>query len=96
MTTYLGIDTSTTATKAVLVGGDGAVLGVGKDEYGYDTPRSGWAEQDPVLWWNGTIAAFKAIPPSMQAAASITAGAVRPTAGSNAATAAMFSCPVSE
>lgn len=59
MTTYLGIDTSTTATKAVLVGGDGAVLGVGKDEYGYDTPRPGWSEQDPDLWWNGTIAAIR-------------------------------------
>ena len=59
MTTYLGIDTSTTATKAILIDGDGAVLGVGKAEYGYDTPGPGWSEQDPDLWWDGTIAAIR-------------------------------------
>ena len=35
----LGIDVSTTATKAVLIDEHGAVRGVGVSEYGYDTPR---------------------------------------------------------
>lgn len=59
MTTYLGIDTSTTATKALIIDTDGAALGVGKAEYGYDTPQPGWSEQHPDLWWNGTIAAIR-------------------------------------
>ncbi len=59
MTTYLGIDTSTTATKALLIGADGTALGIGKAEYGYDTPRAGWSEQDPDLWWNGTVTAIR-------------------------------------
>ncbi len=59
MTTDLGIDTATTATKALLVGADGTAFGAGKAEYGYDTPRPGWSEQDPDLWWNGTVTAIR-------------------------------------
>ncbi|MEA3502393.1 MAG: xylulokinase, partial [Actinomycetota bacterium] len=59
MMTYLGIDTSTTATKALLVDAAGTALGIGKAEYGYNTPRPGWSEQDPDLWWNGTVAAIR-------------------------------------
>ena len=56
----LGIDTSTTATKVVLVDESGAVRGLGVHEYGYDIPRPGWSEQDPALWWEGTIQATAA------------------------------------
>jgi len=49
----LGIDVSTTATKAILVDGDGVVRGTGTAEYGYETPRPLWSEQDPALWWAG-------------------------------------------
>lgn len=59
MTTYLGIDTSTTATKALIIDADGVALGVGKAEYGYETPRPGWSEQDPDLWWSGTVTAIR-------------------------------------
>ena len=50
----LGIDSSTTATKAVLVAPDGTVVAVGAAEYGVDAPRPGWSEQDPRLWWTAT------------------------------------------
>jgi len=56
----LGIDSSTTATKAVLVRGDGAVAGVGVGEYEFDTPRPGWSEQSPHLWWAATQHAIAA------------------------------------
>ena len=49
----LGIDVSTTATKAVLVDETGAVRGVGTAEYGFSVPRPLWSEQDPALWWDG-------------------------------------------
>jgi xylulokinase len=50
----LGLDVSTTATKAVILDGDGAVTAVASAEYSYDTPRPLWSEQDPKLWWDAT------------------------------------------
>lgn len=53
MRVLLGIDVSTTATKAVLVDERGRIRSVGTAEYPFDTPRPGWSEQDPDLWWRG-------------------------------------------
>ncbi|HEY8237845.1 MAG TPA: FGGY family carbohydrate kinase, partial [Candidatus Limnocylindrales bacterium] len=61
MSHVLGIDVSTTATKAVLVDEAGAVAGIGVAEYGFDVPRPGWAEQEPALWWDGTVAAIRSV-----------------------------------
>ena len=55
----LGIDVSTTATKAVLVDGIGGVVGVGVAEYSFVVPRPLWSEQDPALWWNGAQDAIR-------------------------------------
>ncbi|MFP5342139.1 MAG: xylulokinase [Candidatus Limnocylindria bacterium] len=57
----VGIDASTTATKAVLVDASGTVVGVGAVEYGYDVPRPGWSEQSPELWWDGACGAIRAV-----------------------------------
>ena len=57
----LGIDTSTTATKAVLVAEDGSVAGIGSSEYGYEVPKPLWTEQSPSLWWDGTITAIRSV-----------------------------------
>jgi xylulokinase len=57
----LGIDTSTTATKAVLVDEAGAVVGIGSSEYGFDAPQPLWSEQEPALWWDGTIGAIRSV-----------------------------------
>jgi len=51
---FIGIDTSTTATKALLIDESGRVLGVASNEYPYDTPQPLWSEQDPALWWHAT------------------------------------------
>ncbi|MEK6720199.1 MAG: xylulokinase [Chloroflexota bacterium] len=61
MSAVIGIDVSTTATKAVLVGETGRVLGIGTAEYGYDVPRPLWSEQDPGLWWAGAVSAIRAV-----------------------------------
>ena len=58
MAYVLGIDASTTATKAVLIDESGAVAGVASSEYGYEAPQPGWAEQSPDLWWEGAIASI--------------------------------------
>jgi xylulokinase len=57
----LGIDISTTATKAVVLDDSGAVVGIGIAEYGFDSPQPLWSEQDPHLWWDGTIAAVRSV-----------------------------------
>lgn len=61
MAYVLGIDSSTTATKAVLIDRAGVVMGVGVSEYEFETPHTGWTEQDPHLWWNATIAAVRSV-----------------------------------
>jgi len=58
MSLVLGIDTSTTATKAILVDEEGTVRGVGTASYEYEVPRQRWTEQDPRLWWEGTLGAL--------------------------------------
>lgn len=57
---FLGIDVSTTATKALILAADGTVWGIGVSEYGFETPQPMWSEQHPDLWWEGTIDAIKA------------------------------------
>jgi len=57
----LGIDVSTTATKAVLVDEAGTVRGIGIAEYGFVVPRPLWSEQAPGLWWDGAITAIRAV-----------------------------------
>lgn len=58
MPLVLGLDVSTTATKAILIDETGAVRGIGAAEYEYEVPRPLWSEQDPDLWWQGAIAAI--------------------------------------
>jgi xylulokinase len=57
----LGIDASTTATKAILVDERGEVRGVASASYDYEIPRPLWSEQEPELWWGGTVAATRQV-----------------------------------
>ncbi len=61
MSFVIGIDVSTTATKAVVIDGSGTVTGIGVAEYPFDVPRPLWSEQDPELWWVGTVAAIRSV-----------------------------------
>jgi xylulokinase len=61
MSYVIGIDASTTATKAILVDSGGAVRGVAAAEYGYESPQPLWAEQSPELWWDGAVTAIRAV-----------------------------------
>ncbi|MDH3471404.1 MAG: xylulokinase, partial [Acidimicrobiia bacterium] len=60
MSYVMGIDVSTTATKAVLVGEDGSVAAVGVSEYDFQTPQPMWSEQDPASWWQAAQEAIQA------------------------------------
>lgn len=61
MSYYIGIDSSTTATKALLMDEQGTVVGVAATEYPYDTPRPLWSEQHPHLWWEGTVNSIRQV-----------------------------------
>jgi xylulokinase len=56
----LGLDVSTTATKAVLLDDSGDIVASSSVEYPYDTPLPLWSEQDPQLWWDATVGAVRA------------------------------------
>ena len=51
-TLVLGLDISTSGTKALLMERDGTVVGIAAAEYDFETPHPLWAEQDPALWWD--------------------------------------------
>ncbi len=57
----LGLDASTTAVKAILVDESGTVRGVGSSAYDLSVPRPLWSEQDPHLWWDGSVAAIRSV-----------------------------------
>ncbi|MCI0478905.1 MAG: xylulokinase, partial [Anaerolineales bacterium] len=62
MTNYLlGIDVSTTATKALLIDERGAVVAVVATEYPFETPHPLWSEQDASLFWNGTVQSIRGV-----------------------------------
>jgi xylulokinase len=57
----LGIDVSTTATKAVLVDESGAVRAIGTSSYPVSRPHPLWSEQDPALWWEAAVVAIRSV-----------------------------------
>lgn len=57
----MGIDISTTATKAILIDTKGSLIASASSEYSYNTPRPLWTEQDPNLWWKATIESVRSV-----------------------------------
>ncbi|MEJ2749524.1 MAG: FGGY family carbohydrate kinase, partial [Anaerolineae bacterium] len=58
---FIGIDSSTTATKALLMTADGQVSSVASSSYDYETPRPLWSEQRPELWWEATVNSIRQV-----------------------------------
>jgi xylulokinase len=54
----LGIDVGTSGLKALLIDRAGKVITSALVEYPLDTPKPGWAEQDPEAWWKATVRAI--------------------------------------
>jgi len=55
MSALLGIDLGTSSVKVVVYTTEGKILGLGSSEYPILTPRPGWAEQEPAVWWRATV-----------------------------------------
>jgi xylulokinase len=61
-TNYLiGIDIGTQSSRAAILGLDGLVIASSSHELDLQTPRAGWAEQDPQIWWETTANNIRAV-----------------------------------
>ena len=57
----IGIDLGTSGTKTVLFDTKGNVIASKTVEYPMYQPQNGWAEQEPLDWWNATVDGIKAV-----------------------------------
>jgi xylulokinase len=57
----LGIDLGTSSVKVVAVDQDGPVVARAAHPYPIETPRPGFAEQDPDSWWRATCACVREV-----------------------------------
>ncbi len=71
-TFFLGIDVSTTGSKALLMGADGKVVTVASSPHTLQPPRPLWSEQDPREWWQAVCISVR----SALKQANLDAGAV--------------------
>jgi len=58
---FLGLDIGTSGVKAILVDAGGDVLATGVTRMQLSTPHPGWAEQDPEMWWQASIASIRIV-----------------------------------
>jgi len=61
MTYFLGVDVATTGVKALLIDGNGQVVGTANTEQPLYTPHPLWSEQDPADWWNGALHSIRQV-----------------------------------
>jgi xylulokinase len=58
---FLGIDTSTTSSKALIIDEHGEVIAVASNPHTLQTPKPLWSEQDPREWWEAVAASIKSV-----------------------------------
>src|SRR5512144_2112145 len=58
---FLGIDTSTTSSKALLIDEKGKLVGVASSPHTLQTPKPLWSEQDPREWWQAVSASIRQV-----------------------------------
>jgi len=61
MSYFLGIDTSTTGSKALIIDEGGNVIGAASSPHTLQTPRPLWSEQDPREWWEAVSASIRSV-----------------------------------
>jgi xylulokinase len=59
---YLGIDVGTSSVKAVVMDGEGRLVGQGSASLTVERRQPLWSEQDPAAWWKATVEAVRALP----------------------------------
>jgi xylulokinase len=69
MSYVIGVDSSTTATKAVVWNREGRAVADGRAEFSLALPRPGRHEQDAEDWWRSTVTAVRRALQSVDASA---------------------------
>src|SRR4051812_45010893 len=59
--TAFGLDGGTSSVKGLALPEDRTVVASAAEGYRFDTPRPGWAEQDPELWWEASSRVLDAL-----------------------------------
>jgi xylulokinase len=59
MNYLIGYDIGTSSTRCILVDTNGNLIASSTKEYDMDTPKPGWAEQHPDLWWEASVETVK-------------------------------------
>jgi len=59
MAYFLGLDVSTTSSKALLIDRKGVVLGTASSPHALSSPKPLWSEQDPAEWWQAVIQSIR-------------------------------------
>lgn len=57
----LGLDVSTTGSKALLIDETGAVVASHTTPHDLSQPKPLWSEQDPADWWDGMVRSIRAV-----------------------------------
>ena len=55
MAYLMGIDVSTTGSKALIINEKGEAVASAVHEYSISAPRPNWSEQNPADWWEATV-----------------------------------------
>src|SRR5512143_3134215 len=58
---FLGIDVSTTGSKALLIDASGTVVSVQSSPHTLQTPQPLWSEQDPQEWWQAASESIRKV-----------------------------------
>src|SRR5262249_6478622 len=58
---FLGLDVGTSGVKAILVATSGEIEASATTPLELSTPKPGWAEQDPNVWWAASVSSIKSV-----------------------------------
>ena len=61
MAYILGLDVSTTGSKALLIDRKGEVIGTASSPHSLSTPKPLWSEQDPDMWWQAVTNSIRSL-----------------------------------
>src|ERR1051325_10476887 len=61
MAYFLGIDTSTTSSKALIINSQGEVIAVASSPHTLQIPKPLWSEQNPHEWWEAVAASIRSV-----------------------------------
>src|ERR1051325_11694706 len=61
MVYFLGIDTSTTSSKVLIIDDQGQVIAVASSPHTLQIPKPLWSEQNPQEWWEAVVVSIRSV-----------------------------------